>query len=236
MLSTEDHPIRHHLRVTPDALSSDRRVVLFDVDGTLLDNMGNLRAVWDRWSLAMDLDPDVVWNIARSGLPTETFEIVAGSADPTECLALFHSIEDEDALSGRCEPHEGARQLLRRLDYGSWAVVTSNYAHRVLMRFERCDLPVPEVIVDAASVTRGKPNPEGYIRAATLLDAQPANSLVIEDATSGIVAGVSAGMTVWSVNSTTKDDVTREHRRFPRLIDAIEEIVAWQRTPRALRP
>jgi sugar-phosphatase len=99
------------------------------------------------------------------------------------------------------------------------------------MRFERCDLPVPEVIVDAASVTRGKPNPEGYIRAATLLGAEPPNSLVIEDATSGIMAGLSAGMTVWSVNSTTNNDVTREHCRFSRLMDAVDEIVAWQRSP-----
>lgn len=96
-------------------------------------------------------------------------------------------------------------------------------------------LSASALIVDAASVTRGKPNSEGYIRAATLLGAEPANSLVIEDAPSGVMAGLSAGlsagMAVWSVNSTTKNDVTREHRRFPRLIDAIEEIVPWQRTP-----
>lgn len=45
----------------------------------------------------------------------------------------------------------------------SWAIVTGNYAHRVRIRFERLRLPLPHVIVDADTVTRGKPHPEGYL-------------------------------------------------------------------------
>ncbi|MFJ3723919.1 hypothetical protein ACIPYQ_15280 [Streptomyces sp. NPDC090045] len=37
--------------------------------------------------------------------------------------------------------------------------MTSNYAHRVLGRFARTGLPVPEIIVNAASEAEGSPHP-----------------------------------------------------------------------------
>lgn len=42
------------------------RAVLFDVDGTLLDVLPNLRQVWTEWALRHDLDPELRHDLDRS--------------------------------------------------------------------------------------------------------------------------------------------------------------------------
>ncbi len=48
----------------------------------------------------------------------------------------------------------------------------------------------------AVHVTRGKPHPDLFLHAARAMGADPARTLVIEDSTPGVQAGVAAGMTV----------------------------------------
>ncbi|MEU1050188.1 HAD-IA family hydrolase, partial [Streptomyces sp. NPDC005897] len=108
---------------------------------------------------------------------------------------------------------------------GSWALVTSNYEHRVRGRFARTSLPVPDVIVDAASVEEGKPSPVPYLLAAKRLGAEPEDCLVIEDAPSGVQSGLRAGMTVWGVNTPVAVDGV--HRHFVGLRSAVLDVLAF---------
>jgi hypothetical protein len=149
------------------------RAVLLDVDGTLLDNLANQRRVWGAWADRFALDADAVFACALRTTPRETFAQVAPDRDPGDCLAVLHEIEDHDARAGSYTAFAGARKLLRRLPPDAWAVVTSNYAHRVAIRFERLGLPRPPVVIDAEAVARGKPDPQGYIRAAAELGVAP---------------------------------------------------------------
>jgi len=48
----------------------------------------------------------------------------------------------------------------------------------------------------AVHVTRGKPHPDLFLHAAATMDADPARTVVIEDSTAGVLAGVAAGMRV----------------------------------------
>ncbi|MFD9501128.1 HAD family hydrolase [Streptomyces sp. NPDC060035] len=204
------------------------KYVLFDVDGTLIDALDNQRTVWGTWALRHGLDPDEVYRTALRTRPMETFAEVAPDRDPHACLDLLHELEDEDVRTGDYTAFDGAAALLAALPTGSWALVTSNYEHRVLGRFARTGLPVPEVIVDAASVEEGKPSPVPYLLAAERLGARPEDCLVIEDAPSGVRAGLRAGMTVWSVNAAaTASTQTGAHRRFAALGDAVRDILAF---------
>ncbi|MEU8757964.1 HAD-IA family hydrolase [Streptomyces sp. NPDC048659] len=198
--------------------------VLFDVDGTLMDAVANQRRVWHEWAGRYGLDGDEVYAVALRTRPVETFAAVAPGADPAECLALLHALEDEDVRSGTYDAFAGAAGLLAALPEGRWGLVTSNYAHRVRGRFERTGLPVPELLVDAAAVSEGKPSPVPYLRAAELLGADPAECLVIEDAPSGVRAGRAAGMTVWTVN--TAEPAEGSQRHFATLAEAAPEILA----------
>ena len=201
------------------------KYVLFDVDGTLIDAVSNQRRVWATWAEQYGLDAAEVYQVALRTRPMETFAQVAADQDPRECLARLHELEDDDVRSGVYAAFDGASELLRNLPLRSWALVTSNYEHRVRGRFLRTGLPVPGVIVDAASVEEGKPSPVPYLMAAGQLGAEPGDCLVIEDAPSGVRSGLRAGMTVWGVNTAAA--VEGVHRHFVSLREAAPHILAF---------
>ncbi|MFF9623627.1 HAD family hydrolase [Streptomyces griseosporeus] len=211
--------------ISEPARSGRARYVLFDVDGTLIDAVDNQRRVWATWARRYGLDADEVYRVALRTRPTETFAQVAPDRDPHACLAALHELEDDDVRSGVYTAFDGASELLGGLPPGSWALVTSNYEHRVRGRFRRTGLPVPELIVDAAAVEEGKPSPVPYLRAAARLGAHPEDCLVVEDAPSGVRAGLRAGMTVWGVNSAVA--VEGVHRHFASLREAVPHILAF---------
>ncbi|ELS50409.1 HAD family hydrolase [Streptomyces viridochromogenes] len=205
------------------------KYVLFDVDGTLVDAVSNQRRVWATWAERYGLDADEVYRTALRTRPMETFAQVAPDRDPRECLAVLHELEDEDVRTGVYAAFDGAPDLLHGLPPESWALVTSNYEHRVRGRFLRTGLPVPGVIVDAAAVEEGKPSPVPYLLAATRLGAEPGDCLVVEDAPSGVRSGLRAGMTVWGVNAPTA--VEGVHRHFGTLREAVPHILAFASGP-----
>lgn len=196
--------------------------MLFDVDGTLVDALENQRRVWYAWAAHYQLDPAVVYQTALQTRPLDTFAAVMPDADADQCLQLLHDLEDEDARIGTYSAFSGAVELLAALPRQRWALVTSNYAHRVRIRFQQTGLRLPEVIVDASMPVHGKPHPAPYLLAAERLGVAPGACLVIEDTASGVHAGVAAGMTVWAVN--TPVPLPGCHRHYASLQAAADDI------------
>lgn len=63
-------------------------------------------------------------------------------------------------------------------------------------------LPLPEVLISGDDVTNGKPDPEGYLKAASHLGVSPERCVVVEDTPAGILAGRRAGMNIVAVTTT----------------------------------
>jgi len=89
---------------------------------------------------------------------------------------------------------------------------SSKNASQVLRRagldgiFEAC---VDGVVAEKAGL-RGKPNPDSYLRTAELLGVSPARSFVVEDAVSGVEAGVRGGFgLVIGVDRVSRPDELR---------------------------
>jgi sugar-phosphatase len=199
--------------------------VLFDVDGTLTDAATNQRRVWALWAHELGVDPNTTCEVALPTRPTETFAIVAPHHDPARCLQPLHQLEDQDAVTGSYTAFDGAATLLSRLHNQPWALATSNYAHRVRIRFARTHLPEPPLIVDAEAVSHGKPDPEGYLLAARALNVDPEGCLVIEDSPAGVAAARAAGATVWAVNTATP--MPGADRTYPTLKDAVSDVLEF---------
>lgn len=65
-------------------------------------------------------------------------------------------------------------------------------------------------IVDASKVTKGKPDPEVYLKAAKALNIKPQDCLVFEDSDEGIKAALRAGMKVIGVSTgLSKDELLK---------------------------
>lgn len=96
----------------------------------------------------------------------------------------------------------GSSRILDALSPSQWAAVTSGERSLMIARLKASGLPVPHVLIAAEDVSTGKPNPEGYLKAARALGFQPQDCLVIEDSPAGIGAGRAAGAQVLAVTTT----------------------------------
>jgi beta-phosphoglucomutase family hydrolase len=93
------------------------------------------------------------------------------------------------------EPYEGSVKLIHQLRHRGFkiAVVTSSENCEVVLRAARLDtffeVRVDGHVIHAQRLT-GKPAPDTFLLAARLLGVEPTRTVVIEDAISGIRAGV----------------------------------------------
>jgi HAD superfamily hydrolase (TIGR01509 family) len=62
--------------------------------------------------------------------------------------------------------------------------------------------PYFRAVVDGHQVARPKPHPDIYLRAAEILNINPAQCIVFEDSHSGVAAGLAAGMRVIGLCTT----------------------------------
>lgn len=82
------------------------------------------------------------------------------------------------------------------------AIVTGAYRDEVLAVLRHSPAgPLIAHLVAAEDVTHGKPDPEGYLRGARLLDRDPADILVFEDSVPGVQAALAAGMRCIAVSN-----------------------------------
>ncbi|MBF9067503.1 HAD-IA family hydrolase [Streptacidiphilus fuscans] len=182
-------------------------VLLFDMDGTLVDSTALVESTWAGFCEAHRLDLAEVLAFAH-GRPTR--ETVAHFlTDPALAAAETRRLvaHEESETTGITEV-PGARALLTALPAHTWAVVTSASRRLAEVRMAAAGLPMPEVLVSADEVTRGKPDPEGYLRAAARLGCPPQDAVVVEDSDAGVRAGLAAcGRTVVIGGLDTYDEV-----------------------------
>jgi sugar-phosphatase len=174
------------------------RGLLFDSDGVLVDSDASVVQSWTRWAHRWDLDAEEVAAMVHGRRSADTVALLIGTADRVRALAEIDRYEVEDA--GTVTACPGAQQLVAALPSERWAVVTSGRRDLAIARLEAAGLPVPRVLVTADDISAGKPDPQGYLRAATALGLPPGDCVVFEDSPAGIEAGVAAGATVVGVS------------------------------------
>jgi len=77
-------------------------------------------------------------------------------------------------------------------------------------------LTIPTVLVSADDVDKGKPDPEGYLRASRALGWPATSMVVVEDSPAGVTAGRTAGAFVVAVPSThSRDQLTEANAVVP---------------------
>ncbi len=176
------------------------RAVLFDLDGVLVNSQSAIDGVWARWTERHGLAHDHVLPHIHGRRSVEIVQRYAPGADLDTEVRWLLQAEIDSAAGLRAYP--GAARLLALLGPSEWAVVTSGARALATARLTSAALPIPRVFVTADDVRHGKPDPEGYLRAAELLGVPIADCAVIEDAPAGVAAGRAAGAVVVGVATT----------------------------------
>jgi sugar-phosphatase len=177
------------------------KVLIFDMDGTLIDSTLVIEGLWRRWAARHGVNPVEVLAASPGRRAIETVRIFApwGIDAPAEAAALARAAAEEtEGLTAV----PGAVNLLRSVQRTVWAVVTSAERTLALRWLRAAGLPTPDVLIAAEDVTAGKPDPEGYLRAAGHLGVHPSEAVVFEDAPSGLAAGRASGATVIALATT----------------------------------
>jgi sugar-phosphatase len=102
-------------------------------------------------------------------------------------------------------PLPGARELLSALPSDRWTIVTSCTRPLAEVRLRAAGLPIPERLVTSDDVKNGKPDPEPYLKGASLLGVSATDCVVVEDAPAGIRAGKAAGARVIACRTTAPE-------------------------------
>ena len=178
----------------------DCAAILFDLDGVLVDSTGSVTRQWRRWAEEHNIDPRKVLEIAHGVRSIEIIRKMAPHLDPQAEVARLEKREADDQEGVSVMP--GAADLLKAIPEGRWCVVTSGTRYLATARLTLGNLPIPDVLVSADDVSKGKPDPEPYLMGATLLGMNPAQCLVIEDAPAGIRAAHAGGMKAIAITST----------------------------------
>jgi sugar-phosphatase len=178
---------------SPSARISSK-AILFDMDGILISSIGSVERSWTKWALLRGVDPALARTTAHGRRAVETIAKLRPDLDKDAELTVIEDIEVADNEGLTILP--GVLDLLGALPADRWTVVTSATERLARLRLAAGGIPVPEKLVTADHVTRGKPHPEPFLDAAALLGVDPADCVVFEDSSSGAEAGRAAGCTV----------------------------------------
>jgi mannitol-1-/sugar-/sorbitol-6-phosphatase len=178
----------------------DCDVVLFDMDGTLVDSTEVVERHWARWASRHQIDVSEILAVSHGRPTIETLRIVAPHLATEDQAARIDADEARDSHGVRAV--RGALELVASLPAERWAVVTSANRALAVTRLTAAGFPIPDVLVTVEDVARGKPNPASYLHAARQLLAAADRSVVVEDTPVGVEAGLAAGATVIGVTTT----------------------------------
>lgn len=194
---------------------------LFDMDGTILTSIAAVDRAWRAWARRVSVDEDAVMAYMHGRRASDTIaHFLAGEAPERIAEEAMWLDEYELADVGGINPIPGVQEVLATAA-GRWALVTSATPGIARARVKAAGLSLPSVVVTSADVTRGKPDPMGYLSAARQLGVDPAACLVFEDAHAGIAAGKAAGATVMQVLGTEPQESPHTIRDYTgvRVID-----------------
>lgn len=185
------------------------KAALIDMDGVLYDSMRGHAASWKKMCDEIGLDTD-----------RDEFYMYEGMTGKATINLLMkrergHEVSDEEAARlyaiktanfkalGPAPVMPGAQRMIAALGaLGMTRVLVTGSAQASLL--DKLEHDYPGVFVDGRRVTaldvkQGKPYPEPYLKGASLVGADPADCMVVENAPLGVRAGKAAGCFVCAV-------------------------------------
>ncbi|UFU04385.1 HAD family phosphatase [Ruania suaedae] len=203
---------------------TDLAAVLWDMDGTLVDT----EPYWIAVELEMSAEHGGTWDESLGtdlvGMPLEVS--AAALSERAGVRGTVEEIIEEmiarviDRIATRGLPwRPGARELLDELTAAGVPLALVTMSWRRLTDVVLASLhPHPfAVVVTGDEVSRGKPHPEPYLRAARELGVDPAACVAIEDSLPGLASAEASGAAVIGVQAKVAIPAAAGRSRLPDL-------------------
>lgn len=187
------------------------KAALIDMDGTLYDSMPSHARAWHQMMLEVGVDvPEEEFFLYEGRTGASTINLLFNrafnrNATAEEAEALYRRKSELFAAMPHVNPMPGAKDFLQFLkDTGIRRVLVTGSGQRSLIDRLEHDFPgafISEMMITSREVTKGKPDPEPYIKAMKLAGVQPNECIVIENAPLGIESGHRSGAFTIGVNT-----------------------------------
>ena len=182
---------------------------IFDMDGVIADNMSYHTKAWDLFikKHAPHLEiGDVTPHYGKTNadLMSMVFDRPLSHREVEEYGEEKERLYRE-LYAADMAPTPGLVDFLKELKANGLRAVVATSAPKSNVDFLLNGLKIRnlfDLVVDAGHVSRGKPDPEIYLQAASRVGCRPQDCVVFEDAAAGIEAGRRARMTVVGVATT----------------------------------
>ncbi|MGO3202222.1 MAG: HAD family hydrolase [Ruoffia tabacinasalis] len=188
-------------------------LVIFDLDGTLLDSEKVYRQGWSQVlkGYGHDVAADE-FEVMRGKSTTHNNNIIKSYLGSDELVQEARDLREEyffEALEdNQVELMPGSKEIIRAMDEKGTkiAVATSSYSKRGLASLKKFDLlKYFDYKVFGDEVTHSKPHPEIYYKVLTLADVSSNQGIAIEDSLSGLQSALAAGLKVYFVPEVEVD-------------------------------
>lgn len=204
-----------------------KKGVLFDLDGTLIDSTPAITRSWSAVLTEMGISLDVLPSL--HGSPSkQSLRRLMPESDDAEINHWAKKIEDlevEDTEGIILLP--GAQELFDYLDSRrvEWFIVTSCTRELGISRANSVGLTLPPRSIFYNDVVKGKPHPDPYLLGLERLGMNAHEVLVLEDAPAGIKSGKSAGIEVIAMVTTHSPDSLHEADHIAHSLWEIPELL-----------
>jgi beta-phosphoglucomutase family hydrolase len=213
------------------------QAVLFDMDGVVVDN---LPYHVDAWLLFCErknipLTREIFYRELNGMNSKDTFEWFYKremTRAEVEVLEEEKELIYRDFYRAHIQPAPGLLAFLKDLRSNGIKTALATSAGPGNIDFIVDGLGIRDqfdAIIGGAEVTKGKPNPEIYLKAAALVGIDPTSCWVIEDSLQGIAAGQSAGMRVVGISTShTSEELAHTSVVRPDFVDLFETLINYK--------
>jgi beta-phosphoglucomutase len=191
--------------------------VIFDLDGTLIDNNAYHLRSWRQYleDIGKKISEEEYLANINGRTNKDAVEYIYGRK-MSDDEAMQYALEKESVYRRMyapfIKPVKGLYAILEVLEHHHipMAIATSGIQVNIDFMFEH--IPIKQyfrIVVNSSHIRNGKPDPEIYITTAQRLQVDPSRCLVFEDAVVGIRAAQAAGMKTIAITTTHGEEELR---------------------------
>jgi HAD superfamily hydrolase (TIGR01509 family) len=213
-----------------------KKGIIFDVDGVLVDSMPYHAMAWIEAfaTVGIEIKESEIYEIEGSnhiGVVNLIFKKYGKVPESGDYEDLLLKKRTHFMNNNNSQPFENMQECLKTLK-NTYKLAVASGADRTIVTslISKFYPDIFDAIVSGEDVKYGKPDPEPYITAASMLGVDPKDCIVIENAPLGVLSAKNAGMYCVAVPTYLSPDKLKDADllldNHKALVDYLNKLIA----------